>query len=615
MNMRNKFGIVAGVCLAMMLLWATGAVADGTGTYVNVGNRVWLDTNGDGVQDADEPGIGGVTIRADVLRNNDVAYQMFTTTTLAADTPTALADGTPVAAADRDGWYNFNIPWGSKVTITITDTVGFLADLSPTWDLDGLATPKVIWTAPNPSAADYLADPRPAINASRFDADFGFNSDGPKLLVKVAISGHVYKDSNGDGVMDANASLLGATRIDLYAGSEATGTPVATVTPCPSGTFSFTDLDTGVYTVVETNLPNYNSTNAIPGQADGARLDNDTIVVQANLDGVVVYPNQDFLDTANTPGLKLEKTGPPTAKAGETITYTFKVTNTGSSALSNVYVDDPLLGGRIWSASSLAGGATVTFVKTYTVPTNLSSSSCSGYRSGFDCTTGGSGGGSQAGTLVNTATATGYVACWTKVTSTSSCTTVVTAPTNTPGIKLVKTGPATAKAGATILYTFKVTNTGSSKLSNVYVEDPLLGGKIWSACSLAGGATVTFIKSYKIPTNTGSGRDNNDRGGSCGYRGTFDCTTGGSGGSGSGSQTSTLVNTATATGYVLCWTKVTSTSSCTTTVTTTTTSKGSWDWGWGWGDRDDDRDGGCGDRDNNNGGSNGGGRNYSCFDR
>ena len=47
--------------------------------------------------------------------------------------------------------------------------------------------------------------------------------------------------------------------------------------------------------------------------------------------------------------MSLVKTGPATAKVGDTITYHFKVTNTGNTCLyGGLGVDDPMLGGRIF---------------------------------------------------------------------------------------------------------------------------------------------------------------------------------------------------------------------------------------------------------------------------
>jgi len=59
---------------------------DVTGCGLLIGDLVWHDVDGDGIQDADEPGIAGVTV---ILRNADTGEELARTTT------------------DEDGWYTF----------------------------------------------------------------------------------------------------------------------------------------------------------------------------------------------------------------------------------------------------------------------------------------------------------------------------------------------------------------------------------------------------------------------------------------------------------------------------------------------------------------------------
>uniref|UniRef100_UPI0026262B82 DUF7507 domain-containing protein n=1 Tax=Winogradskyella sp. TaxID=1883156 RepID=UPI0026262B82 len=190
------------------------------------------------------------------------------------------------------------------------------------------------------------------------------------------------------------------------------------------------------------------------------------------------------------------------ADAGDTITYTFTVTNTGNVTLTDVTVTDPLVavvGGPI---ASLAPGAVdgTTFTATYTLTqTDIVN-----------------------GSFANTATVSGDDPGSNPVTSLSDDPddptdndsdldgnpddpTVTTLP-SLPGITITKVdtlddgGDGVVDAGDTITYTFTVTNTGNVTLSNIVVTDPLVtvvGGPL---SSLAPGAvdSTTFTATYTI---------------------------------------------------------------------------------------------------------------------
>ena len=135
--------------------------------------------------------------------------------------------------------------------------------------------------------------------------------------------------------------------------------------------------------------------------------------------------------TAGKPGVTLVKTADKaTAQVGDKITYHFTVKNTGNTTFSSLTVSDPLLGcGSVVYQAAVAPGAVIELDKTYIIKsTDLSASSGSSGSGGCNqwCTTGGSGSAPTTGTLVNTATATGYTTGFNTVTSTSSCSTQVT---------------------------------------------------------------------------------------------------------------------------------------------------------------------------------------------
>jgi uncharacterized repeat protein (TIGR01451 family) len=227
-------------------------------------------------------------------------------------------------------------------------------------------------------------------------------------------------------------------------------------------------------------------------------------VTQAEIDNTADIVNTATFDTAesepssasaattlsSTPALTLTKTGTLNdggdgiVNAGDTIDYTFSISNTGNVTLTNVMVSDPgatIAGEPI---TSLAPGATDTtnFTGVYTLT-----------QADID-----------AGGYANTATVAGTPPTGSDVTGTSSTTTSFAGPA---AIAIVKdsrfidaNGDGFAQAGETIQYTFGVRNAGLVTLNNVSVSDPLVtvtGGPI---ASLAPGAedTMTFAGTYTL---------------------------------------------------------------------------------------------------------------------
>ena len=208
----------------------------------------------------------------------------------------------------------------------------------------------------------------------------------------------------------------------------------------------------------------------------------------------------DTIDTpvTQTPGIALIKTGAfndgngnNVADVGETITYSFTVTNTGNVTVTNIGLTDAkvtVAGGPI---ASLSPGAvdSSTFSASYTIT-----------QADID-----------AGKVTNTAVATGDSPTGTDdVTDDSGSANDNDTPTETPlpssaSIALIKTvslndGGDGLQAGDTLEYVFTVTNTGNVTLTDVTLEDDkvsVVGGPL---TLLAVGSTdeTTFTATYVI---------------------------------------------------------------------------------------------------------------------
>lgn len=177
------------------------------------------------------------------------------------------------------------------------------------------------------------------------------------------------------------------------------------------------------------------------------------------------------------PAIHVVKSGPVAAHEGDTVTYTFTVTNAGDIALSNDTVNDSLAGDATYQSGDtntnglLETSETWVFTKQYTIPTP------------------------QVANVVNTGTACGTDPLQTQVCDTDNHTLDVLHP----AVTVVKSGPATAYEGDTVTYTFVVTNTGDTTLTAVGINDDIATGETCLASTLAPGAFTTCTASYTIP--------------------------------------------------------------------------------------------------------------------
>ncbi|MFL9832389.1 gliding motility-associated C-terminal domain-containing protein, partial [Flavobacterium sp. ST-87] len=174
-----------------------------------------------------------------------------------------------------------------------------------------------------------------------------------------------------------------------------------------------------------------------------------------------------------------------TGVKGDIITYTFTVTNTGNTTLTNIVITDPMVGLTITGnpIATLAAGASSTVIKgTYTIT-----------QADLD-----------AGKVTNTALATAQDPKGNNVTDISGTTVDNDTPTTTPitqnpGITLAKTADKTIydTLGEIITYTIVVSNTGNVSLHQIEVKDPLTGLNS-TIENLAVGESKEFTETYNV---------------------------------------------------------------------------------------------------------------------
>lgn len=215
-----------------------------------------------------------------------------------------------------------------------------------------------------------------------------------------------------------------------------------------------------VYVVTEADEASGSVDNA--ATAEGTDPDGDP--VESNLDETtteVIVPRP-ALSIEKTAGVPADLNSSGITDAGDTIQYTFRVTNSGNVTIHDAVVNDPLIGSVTCASTTLLATAFTDCVadELYVV-------------TAADET---------AGSVNNTATASGTDPENGPVNSEEDSTsTRVTVPA--PALAIEKTAGAPVDvnnsgitdAGDTIRYTFIVTNTGNVPVRNVGVNDPLVG--------------------------------------------------------------------------------------------------------------------------------------------
>ena len=234
-----------------------------------------------------------------------------------------------------------------------------------------------------------------------------------------------------------------------------------------------------VYTLSETlGSSNLGFYGASDWSCSGGTLVGNTLTIPSAAAGTTITCS--ITNTKQPVSLGLEKTASPATytAAGQTIDYSYVLTNTGSVTLFSPYqvTDDKTTVTCPTTPASLAPNASVTCTATYTIT-----------QADLD-----------AGSVTNTATAEALDVNARTITSAPDQATVTA--TRTASLTLDKQAgtPSGNTAGSTIAYSFVVTNTGNTTLTNVAVSDAKVGSVTCPGTTLAPGATMTCTATYSI---------------------------------------------------------------------------------------------------------------------
>ena len=210
----------------------------------SIGNFVWDDTDGDGIQDAGEPGIPGVTV---VLTGTD-------------------GNGTPVnltTTTDSNGQYGFNNLVPGTYVVTVTAPAG------------------MTFTAPDRGGDDAKdSDSNPATGAMPAEVlTSGENNTtyDAGLFKPASLGNYVWEDTDANGIQDAGEPAISGVTVVL-SGTNGLGSPVsATTTTNAAGEYLFGNLLPGTYKVTFTKPVGYSTTTPDKGSNDAVDSDADPL--------------------------------------------------------------------------------------------------------------------------------------------------------------------------------------------------------------------------------------------------------------------------------------------------------------------------------------------------
>ncbi|MEQ9481687.1 SdrD B-like domain-containing protein, partial [Coleofasciculus sp. F4-SAH-05] len=283
-----------------------------------LGDRVWLDSDADGIQDAGEAGIADVTVNLFADIDGDGVFE-----------DSEVVDTT---TTDANGNYEFSVMAG-EYQVQFEQPDGY--EISPanqggddTVDSNGLVSDTV-------SLAPGENDPT---------IDSGFYQ-------LASLGDKVFEDTNGNGLQDAGENGIANVLVKLQnqdgtAVLDGNDNPITTTTDA-DGEYSFTGLTPGEYKVMFVAPNGYifspqdaGSDDSLDSDANPSNGMTQTVTLESGefdgtLDAGLLIPN---------PGIDIEKfvngidvtdlNNLPEIAAGTDVTFTYEVTNTGNVGFS-----------------------------------------------------------------------------------------------------------------------------------------------------------------------------------------------------------------------------------------------------------------------------------------
>lgn len=417
----------------------------------SIGDKVWEDTNSNGVQDSGEPVKANVTVQ--LYDCNDNLQGTTVTNSNGIYSFTNLVPG--------DYYVKFILPLG--YTFTSLDLGG---DDSKDSDAN-TSTGKTICTT-----------------LSGGENDLTWDAGLVPVPCQNKIGDFIWHDKDTDGIQDANEAGIANVAVELL---NSANSIVATATTDANGKYEFSNVLNGTYKV-KIAASNFTGNGVFAGSANekwfitfkdkGSNNEKDSdgdlstktasVTVNCNDDITIDFG---FFKSCVT----LEKSGPATVNVGEKITYKFVVSNCGDVILGGgATVYDPMLrptGDHMVKYFKLYPGEEGEVEVEYTTTPD------------------------NCGTLKNDAYVIGhpelnnYNFNGTTIRDDDSHTVIVNCTEKEADLEIIKTSSKTSvECGAPLTYTITVKNNGPDKSEGIKVSDLLPSGAIYVSNSASQGS-------------------------------------------------------------------------------------------------------------------------------
>ncbi len=265
---------VTGITNPFVYIQGTIDLSFDAGIYLPVplkaelGDRVWNDMNKNGIQDATEVGIAGVTVTLYNNLNIPVAYTI----------------------SDADGHYYFQNLDPGTYTVGFSLPIGYIFTGKGLGNADTDSDPDMMTGRTNPVTI--------VAGEKNYTIDAGMYSQPEGQYMPSSLGNFVWNDVNNNGIQDANEAGIQGVTVNLY---DSTGVNiVATTITDVLGYYIFNNLKPGSYQVEFTNIPaGYSFVNKNAG-GDKA-LDSDPDPVTGRTQFIVLQPGE--LNTTIDAGL------------------------------------------------------------------------------------------------------------------------------------------------------------------------------------------------------------------------------------------------------------------------------------------------------------------------